>query len=344
MFEPAVSGIAASSGATAGGETVVITGDHLTDSTNVMFGAVPAPSFSIDSNTRITATTPPEGAGAVDVTVAGPGGTSATSAADQYTFGTPLATVSPASLAFGDQPVGSPSAVLAVTLTNTGGVPVTVGADTLGGADAADFTKSSDGCSRHAVATGGSCSINLIFTPSSAGARHATLAIDDNASDGPHNVVIAGNGTTVIAGSGTAPKPLNAFTLSGPTFNTKTGTATITAVIPETGHLVLAGKGIKRLIKDAAPGKVKLLVTAAAKAARRLARNGAATVTVTVTYTPTGGDPNSQSKQLRLRRKRPMTGVRPVTRHLVTADWQAPCLVLPLRVVFLVARCLPPKI
>jgi hypothetical protein len=302
IFEPAVSGIAASSGATAGGETVVITGDHLTDSREVMFGAAPAMSFSIDSNTRITATTPPESAGAVDVTVAGPGGTSATSAADQYTFGTPAATVSPTSLAFGDQPVGSSSAVLAVTLTNTGDVPVMVDADTLGGADAADFTKSSDGCSRHAVATGGSCSINLIFTPSAAGARRATLAIDDNASDGPHNVVIAGNG--VIPGSVTTPKPLNAFTLLRPTFNTKTGTATITAVIPEAGHLVLAGKGIKRFIKDAAPGKVKLLVRAAAKAATRLGRDGTVTVTVTVTYTPTGGAPNSQSKKLRLRRRR----------------------------------------
>jgi IPT/TIG domain-containing protein len=134
IFEPVVSGIAASSGATAGGETVVvITGDHLTDSTKVMFGAAPAMSFSIDSNSRITATTPPESAGAVDVTVAGPAGTSATSVADQYTFGTPAATVSPTSLAFGDQPVGNSSAVLAVTLTNTGDVPVTVDADTLGG-------------------------------------------------------------------------------------------------------------------------------------------------------------------------------------------------------------------
>lgn len=67
---------------------------------------------------------------------------------------------------------------------------------------------------------------------------------------------------------------------------------------------MLAGKGIKRLIKDAAAGKVKLLVRAAAKAAKRLGLDGTATVTVTATYTPAGGAPNSQSKKLRLRRKR----------------------------------------
>ena len=50
------------------------------------FGAQPRPSFTVNSATSITATAPAGPAGAVDVTVTTPGGTSATSAADHYTY------------------------------------------------------------------------------------------------------------------------------------------------------------------------------------------------------------------------------------------------------------------
>ncbi|MEU7632873.1 IPT/TIG domain-containing protein, partial [Nocardia sp. NPDC049220] len=62
-------------GAEAGGTTVVLTGINLAGTTAVTFGATPAASFTIDSNTQITAISP-AGTGLVQITVTTPGGTS----------------------------------------------------------------------------------------------------------------------------------------------------------------------------------------------------------------------------------------------------------------------------
>src|SRR5207248_5935231 len=68
-----------------GGTSITITGTNFTNATGVSFGSNPASSFTVDSATQITATTP-AGTGTVDVTVTTAGGTSATNAADQYTY------------------------------------------------------------------------------------------------------------------------------------------------------------------------------------------------------------------------------------------------------------------
>ena len=84
---PVVSSVSPASGSTAGGQTVTIGGNHLAGNPHpeVRFGGVAA-SISSVSNTQVTAVTPPSAAGTVDVTVTTAGGTSATSAADRFTF------------------------------------------------------------------------------------------------------------------------------------------------------------------------------------------------------------------------------------------------------------------
>jgi hypothetical protein len=42
------------------GTSVIITGTNLTGATSVMFGSVPATSFTVDSATQITAIAPPQ--------------------------------------------------------------------------------------------------------------------------------------------------------------------------------------------------------------------------------------------------------------------------------------------
>ena len=83
---PVVATIAPTSGSTSGGTSVTITGSGCTGATAVNFGATASPSFTVVSDSQITATSPAENAGLVDVTVTTTGGTSATSSADVYVF------------------------------------------------------------------------------------------------------------------------------------------------------------------------------------------------------------------------------------------------------------------
>ena len=83
---PTVSGILPTSGPTAGSTSVVITGTNFTGASAVKFGSTNASSFTVNSATQITASSPAGSAGAVDITVITAGGTSATSASDQFTY------------------------------------------------------------------------------------------------------------------------------------------------------------------------------------------------------------------------------------------------------------------
>ncbi len=80
---PAITGVAPVSAAA--GDTVALTGSGFTGMTGVNFGALPATGFTVLSDTQATAFVP-VGRGTVDVTVTTAGGTSAITAADQFTF------------------------------------------------------------------------------------------------------------------------------------------------------------------------------------------------------------------------------------------------------------------
>ena len=111
---PAVTGISPATGSTSGGTSVTITGTGLLTATKVDFGTTAATNLEILSATQITATSPAGSAGAVDVTVTTPGGTSATAAADQFTYAA-LPTVT------GISPAAGPLAgETSVTITGTG--------------------------------------------------------------------------------------------------------------------------------------------------------------------------------------------------------------------------------
>jgi hypothetical protein len=86
---PAVTGVSPTSGSTAGGTVVTITGSNFIGATAVSFGGVAASSFTVNSATQITATAPAEAAGTVDVKVTTAGGTSTAVTADHFTYVTP---------------------------------------------------------------------------------------------------------------------------------------------------------------------------------------------------------------------------------------------------------------
>lgn len=85
---PTITSISPTNGPTAGGTTVTITGTGFTGATAVMFGSVAATSFTVVSDTQITAVSPAEANGVVQISVTTPLGTTADTAADNFTYGT----------------------------------------------------------------------------------------------------------------------------------------------------------------------------------------------------------------------------------------------------------------
>lgn len=83
---PTVTGISPSSGPISGETSVTITGTGFTGATAVKFGNSNASNITAVNDTHITATAPAGNAGEVDVTVTTPGGTSAASPSDKYTY------------------------------------------------------------------------------------------------------------------------------------------------------------------------------------------------------------------------------------------------------------------
>ncbi len=86
---PAITSLSPSTGPSPGGYPVVITGTDFTGATAVTFGGTAAASFTVNSDTQITAVAPAGAVGPVDVAVTTPDGTSANTAADDFTYTVP---------------------------------------------------------------------------------------------------------------------------------------------------------------------------------------------------------------------------------------------------------------
>jgi hypothetical protein len=112
---PAITSISPSSGTTAGGTTVTITGSGFTGATKVAFGGVGATSFTVVSDTQITAVSPAQAAGAHYIVVTGPGGTSPTVAAAIFTYKPPASAITSISPTSGTTAGGT-----TVTITGSG--------------------------------------------------------------------------------------------------------------------------------------------------------------------------------------------------------------------------------
>ena len=94
---PTVTGINPNIGTTLGGDSVTITGSKLSGAVSVNFGRVATVEFTVNSDGSITATTPAQDAGIVDVAVITAGGTSPPSV--QFTYKAPpeITEISPSS-------------------------------------------------------------------------------------------------------------------------------------------------------------------------------------------------------------------------------------------------------
>jgi len=110
------------------------------------------------------------------------------------TGGSPVASLSPTSLTFPSQTVGTTSAAQAVNLSNSGSAALSITSIAITGTNSGDFAQTNN-CGS-SVAAGSSCTINLTFKPTATGTRSATLTVTDNASDSPQTASVTGTGTS----------------------------------------------------------------------------------------------------------------------------------------------------
>ena len=128
-------------------------------------------------------------------------------------------TTSPASLSFGNQPIGLKSAALGVTVTNNQSKTLSISSIST---NLSDYTKTTT-CpiSPKTLAAKASCSLSVFFTPALAGTRSATLTVADNASVSP---------TVSLTGTGIVPAVVspNALTFASQALGTTSASQTVT--------------------------------------------------------------------------------------------------------------------
>ncbi len=112
----------------------------------------------------------------------------------------PLAQLSPVSIAFGDQSIGTASPTRRVLLTNAGDAPLAIASVSTVGS--AGFAIVGNACAT-TLAAGAGCAIDVAFVPSQVGTATAELRIADDAAGSPHAVALSANGVAGPSGSPT---------------------------------------------------------------------------------------------------------------------------------------------
>ncbi|MFZ1973373.1 MAG: choice-of-anchor D domain-containing protein [Candidatus Acidiferrales bacterium] len=147
----------------------------------------------------------------------------------------PTISVSPTSINFGTQLIGTPTAAQFVTLTNNTSSSVTLTLPpTFVGANASDFTATGTGGTCGAsLAAGASCMVGVTFTPSSAGTRAVTMKIVDSLDTAAHfiQVALTGTGSATLAAINFSPTSL---TFPGQLLTTTSTAQTVTITNPGT--------------------------------------------------------------------------------------------------------------
>ena len=193
-------------GQTASGPvSVAVTGTDTADFVIDASSCTTALAAGSTCSVRVRFTPAAAGARSATLSVSGAPGGSVTSAL-KGTGATAKLVLSPASHGYGSVTIGASSGSQSYTVTNTGLAASGPVAVSITGTDAGDFTLTPGTCGAQ-IAAGSSCTVSVVFSPTAAGARTATLIA--TASPG-------GSDTTTLNGTGAA-KALLA--ISPPTFD-----------------------------------------------------------------------------------------------------------------------------
>ncbi len=192
----------------------------------------------------------------------------------------PIVTLSPATLSFGSQTLGTTSVSQAVTLSNTGNAALSINSVSIAGTNSGDFAQTNN-CPGMLNAAA-QCTVTVTFTPSVLTGETASLQFSDNAADSPESVALSGTGVNVPPNYSIAANPSSLTITQGQSGST---TLTITQVGGITGTLNFSCTGL--------PAKTNCVFAPA-----QVTLSGDDTpATVTLTVNTTG--PNGVISQLR---------------------------------------------
>ncbi|WP_124848090.1 S-layer family protein [Acidipila sp. EB88] len=133
--------------------------------------------------------------------------------------------LTPATLTFPTTTTGSSSAAMTATAKNTGGAPVQINSLAIAGTNSADFTLGSGGTCAGMLASGASCTIPVVFSPTQTGARTAQLQLAAAATGSPFLVSLSGN---AVAPASVSLSPVS-LSFASTAQGTTTAAQTITA-------------------------------------------------------------------------------------------------------------------
>jgi hypothetical protein len=137
---------------------------------------------------------------------------SLTGMATGTTSSAPSVSLTPTSLMFASQTVGTASASQAITLSNTGNASLSITSIGITGTNSGDFSQTNT-CGT-SVAQSATCTITVVFNPTAAGNRTGSISIADNAAGSPQTASLTGTAAAAPAASFTLSSNPGSITVS----------------------------------------------------------------------------------------------------------------------------------
>ncbi|MGZ6617629.1 MAG: choice-of-anchor D domain-containing protein, partial [Solirubrobacteraceae bacterium] len=202
----------------------------------------------------------------------------------------PALALGPTQRDFGTVTIGTSGSPMTFTVSNTGGTATTISGATVTGADAPQYPRTGDHCSGQALAPGATCTVQVVFRPTSTGVHNrASLQVSSDA------------GTVSATLTGRAGAPSNVFTIGHLKIRSN-GTAQFDITVRAAGYVSAVTSAPKLSVfgkvrvRAGRAGTVHVTVTPSS-AGRKLVKHhhGALRIQLSVGFTPTFGRARTQT-------------------------------------------------